>query len=368
MLVCCVALVIVGYFLDLQKKPEFTTADVNREPYVEISEQDREISLVSQVVEEWTEWKISAAELEDRYPETEAVYSARPVVITWGIFDIPDGSFIHKQHFEIAMDESFQDAQRYDLRAGERSVELRDLLVDTQYFFRITVELENNDGCSLTESFQTKWSPRIVDIDHIHNVRDIGGWKTVAGKTVRQGLLYRGGELDGASGSGSQLTEGGGQTMRSDLKIKTELDLRAANLEGVRDLLGQEVNYRSVPSPAYADVFSASGKSQMKEVFEVLAQEASYPVYLHCDYGADRTGVVCYILEALLGMSEEDCYREWELSVLANGDGNYVAMDQFMETFRELEGQTLQNKAENYLLSAGITQEQIHSIRNILVR
>ena len=105
----------------------------------------------------------------------------------------------------------------------------------------------------------------------------------------------------------------------------------------------------------------------MKAVFETLAQEENYPVYLHCNYGMDRTGMICYILEALLGMSPEDCYRDWELSVFVYDDSNQPLMDQFVAKFQELEGQTLQDKAENYLLCIGITQDQIDDIRSILV-
>jgi len=368
LLVCCVALVAVGYFFDLQSRPDPAPITSDREPHVEVSMSDREISLVNGVVEEWTKWEVDAAELYKQYRQHGYTYASKAVVIAWGIFDIPEGSFIRKQYFEIATDESFQNVQRYDLRAGERSIELRHLLVDTRYFFRITVELESNEGCTLTESFRTKWSPRIVELEDIFNVRDVGGWKTADGKTVKQGMLYRGSELDGASEPQFQLTEDSAEIMRSQLQIKTELDLRQENLEGARDVLGKEVKRYCISSPSYDEFLSYNGKKNMKAVFDVLAEEANYPVYLHCSYGTDRTGVVCYVLEALLGMSQEDCYREWELSVLSNGTGNHEAMNRFMTEFQKLEGETLQDKAENYLLSAGITQAQIDSIRSVFAQ
>ena len=368
LLVCSVALVGVGYFFDQQSRPESAPVGPEQKPHVELIGEDREFAVVGSVVEEWTNWETGAAELMEQYREVEPIYASEPVVISWSIADIPDGSFIRKQNFEIATDENFHNSQHYDLRAGRRNLELENLLVDTQYYYRITVELENDEGCTLTESFKTKWSPRIIDGSNLSNVRDIGGWKTVEGKTVKQTLLYRGSELDGASESQLRLAEEDVEILRNELQIKTELDLRPSELEGVGDRLGQNVEHLRLPSSSYANFASLVGKSQIKAVFDVLAEVDYYPVYLHCSYGANRTGVVCYVLEALLGMSEEDCYREWELSILANGDGDYEAMEQFVTAFRELEGNTLQNKAENYLLSAGITQERIDRIRDIFLQ
>ena len=367
LLVCCLVLVAAGYVFDRQSTPVSTAPVSEREPYVELSMNDRELSLVNVTVEEWMKWEKEATELYEQFRTHGDTYGAKIVRIAWGVFDIPDGSFIRKQHFEIATDADFQNSKSYDLRAGERSIELYDLLVDTQYFFRITVEIENHEGCTLTDSFRTKWSPRIIEVENLQNARDIGGWKTVDGKTVKQGMLYRGGELDGATNSQFQLTADGAESLCDLLQIRTELDLRQKDLEGARDVLGQEVVRHCIPSPAYDGFQSDNGKRNMKALFDTLAEAENYPVYLHCDYGADRTGVACYILEALLGMSREDCYREWELSALANGSGNYEAMDRFVAAFQKLEGETLQNKAENYLLSIGITQEQIDSIRDILV-
>ena len=66
-------------------------------------------------------------------------------------------------------------------------------------------------------------------------------------------------------------------------------------------------------------------------------------------------------------MSEEDCYRDWELSLLATGSAKYEQMDRFVETLHRVDGDTLQEKTENYLLSIGVTGTQIENIRAILV-
>jgi protein tyrosine/serine phosphatase len=39
-------------------------------------------------------------------------------------------------------------------------------------------------------------------------------------------------------------------------------------------------------------------------------------VYFHCRVGADRTGTLAYILEGLLGVSDEDRKQDYELTTL----------------------------------------------------
>lgn len=207
---------------------------------------------------------------------------------------------------------------------------------------------------------------RVLEFENLRNIRDVGGWKTVDGKTVKQGLLYRGCELDGATVKNCQITPVGENIMVDDLKIMTELDLRP-KLANTRDTLGAKVAHRYFDLPSYAGCFTDEGNKKLAEVFAALAEPANYPVYLHCTNGADRTGIVCYLLEALLGMSEADCYRDWELSLLATGSGKYEQMNRFVEALHQVDGDTLQAKTENYLLSIGVAQAQIEAIRGILV-
>ena len=367
-MICCVVLLGVAKFTDRSDAPKPSSVDGTWEPFVEIAMQEHEFSVVGSVIEEWTQWQTGAAELAEQYWVYGDLYVSRPVTINWGIFHIPDGTFIIKQRLEISTDESFSNARSYELKAAERNVQLRNLLVDTQYYFRITVELDNSQDCTYTDSFRTKCSPRIIELENLTDIRDVGGWKTADGAVIKQGLLYRGCELDGATVEGYRITDAGVETMQEELKIHTVLDLRETESDDVQDMLGKDVEHKSVAFPLYADFFRNSRQGAVKAVFEELAQEENYPVYLHCNYGMDRTGIVCYILEALLGMSEEDCYREWELSVFAYDDSNVESFERFVTQFQSLEGETLQGKAENYLLGIGITQDQIHSIRAILLQ
>lgn len=362
-----VLLLAIGVAFDRQSSPDVIPPDSEYEPYIEVSLNEKHISLVGGVVEEWTKWEMSATDLYNKYRGEGRIYAAKNVVINWSIFDIPEESNISNIYFELSNEKNFQNAKKYTLRADERSVELSNLFVDAEYFFRISVELDNSKVYVAEDNFKTKWSPRIIEFENLRNIRDIGGWKTVEGKTIKQGLIYRGCELDGATENKYVITQGGLDLMINGLNIKSELDLRASNLEGVKDMLGIGVNHQYFSFLSYSEIFTEYGANKLREVFGALSKEENYPIYLHCTYGADRTGTVCYILEALLGMSEEDCYREWELSILTNGGAFYDEMDVFVDAIQKIKGSTLQEKVENYLISIGVTEIEIENIRKIML-
>lgn len=46
------------------------------------------------------------------------------------------------------------------------------------------------------------------------------------------------------------------------------------------------------------------------------------PVYFHCTAGADRTGTLACVLEGLLGMSQSDIDKDYELTTFYSGSGS----------------------------------------------
>ena len=57
--------------------------------------------------------------------------------------------------------------------------------------------------------------------------------------------------------------------------------------------------------------------------------------------------------------------KEYQLSALYHGCQPIDDMTVFVERFKQLPGETMSEKAEGYLLSIGVTAEQIASIRLI---
>lgn len=287
-----------------------------------------------------------------------------PVTFKHEVYNLPEGTQITGYKLVISEMADMSDAIVYNF-AKDETIKVDLLKTNTQYYYSVTIEPM---GYGYSGSFKTSDTPRILSIDGIGNVRDIGNWKTVDGKRIKQGLLYRGTELDGMVESKYRLTEEGKRVMLDILKIKYDMDLRAAtdNPKGI-DMLGDGVEHKYYNCAMYNYIFSADAKATMKEIFTDLANPANYPMYLHCTYGLDRTGTVCYLLEALLGVSDEDLIDEYELSTLFHFGADTDAIKSMKLTLDTYEGDTTKEKVVNYLLECGVTMEQMESIREIFL-
>ena len=261
---------------------------------------------------------------------------------------------------EIADNDKFNNARVSYFEGTSGKYSFEHLYTNTEYFYRVTVC--TTDGVeSSTGRFKTADTPRILSIEGLSNVRDIGNWKTDSGKRIKQGLLIRGTELDGAVESGYHLTNKGLSDLINIYGIKTDIDLRADTPLSM-DALGSQVEHRYYGMVMYSNIFTDEGKEKIRAVFSDLANPENYPVYMHCTYGCDRTGTVCYLLEALLGVSNGDLLREYGLSNL-----NIEKIKSVETGLGQFAGETIKEQTESYLLSCGVTEYQIESIRNIFL-
>ena len=288
-----------------------------------------------------------------------------PVTVSYEIKGMPYNTQVTSGTLEVSEDELFTAPRRFTMEGTLCSAEVPLLKANTKYYFRITLTLSNGVTTGTYGSFKTADTPRILSIDGVPNVRDIGGWKTADGKVIRQGLLYRGGEMDGAVKEEYKITQTGIDQMVHILKVRTELDLRDGT-DGI-GALGDGVKRVNYHTPAYGNIFKDNGKAAVGRVFSVLAKEQAYPLYLHDTYGMDQTGTVCYLLEALLGVSEEDLMRDYRMSILCHGGLHNSDMNAFVEQFNKLPGETPQQKAEGFLKDAGVTDAEIAAIREIFL-
>lgn len=267
----------------------------------------------------------------------------------------------------------FSGAISVNAESGATSCAIYNLKKATTYYLKVVVTTEYGEKESNTINFSTiDKGPRVMKIDGIHNVRDLGGYNTASGRTL-QGLIYRGGALspDNAYFPNVQLTEAGKKYMSETLKIKTDFDLRNA---------AQNKGLTESPVPgAVLEYYNADGydtgianKETYRKIFAALSDKNRYPVYLHCTGGADRTGTVSFLFNALLGVSEKELIQDYEYTSFSiygerNSKGGEYSFDKLLAAIKAYDGETLAAKVENYLLSAGVSATQIHNIKAIML-
>lgn len=220
---------------------------------------------------------------------------------------------------------------------------------------------------------QVRW----VNTSQTQNVRDIGGW-VCDGGTVKYGKIFRGGEP--AQADVTLLT--------GEVGIRAELELQGTE-GGNSNVLAGKVDYCCPLNGAYWAYYGEilENKAQVKEALNFVIDAACHgkPVYVHCSAGADRTGTVICIMEGILGVAQSDCDKDYELTSFAgNGDSSYLrkrcgrtaeetgtvaeaGYKQFISGIAALPGATFRDKCVNFVLSCGITAEQINAFRAAMI-
>lgn len=202
------------------------------------------------------------------------------------------------------------------------------------------------------------------------NVRDLGGWACDGGK-VKYGLLIRGGKLAATDRS----------VIVGELGVQHDLDLRGREGGGSGDEpemtespLGSDVYYTRTQQYAwYALTPAATWKTYLKCVFDAVSHRE--PVYFHCTAGADRTGTLACVLEGLLGMSQSDIDKDYELTSFYSGTGSDSAARRRNESdwqglinaINAKEGSSFRDKCIAFAAELGFTAAEINAYRKAMI-
>ena len=199
------------------------------------------------------------------------------------------------------------------------------------------------------------------------NVRDLGGWACDGG-TVKYGLLIRGGRISAADRA----------VLVGQLGVQHEIDLRGK--EG-RDPSDGDV---ATESPLGGDVwFTIADKAasyaltpvetwQMYLRCVIDAVTHREPVYFHCTAGADRTGTLACVLEGLLGMSQSDIDKDYELTTFYSGSGtdalarrrNESEWKRLISAINAVSGDTFRDKCMHFAVgTCGMSMADINAYR-----
>lgn len=229
------------------------------------------------------------------------------------------------------------------------------------------------------------------------NFRDLGGYETADGRTVRWRRLFRSDALHGLTLEDIAQLDEIGLTAVFDLRSAAEIER-----DGLGSLYDGMVLHHHVPF--VADVESSDARDLgaslsdlyqhmlkgaqpcISTMFSALADEQTYPAVFHCAAGKDRTGIISGLVLSALGVPDEDIIADYALT-----DG-YMAdwlkamrssgrlgedADSYPEHVLRAEPATMaqtlhliqseHGSIEGFLLANGVTGTQLESVREHLL-
>lgn len=306
------------------------------------------------------EWGSNAAAFPSIIPIDRS--QPRPVDFAWERPAI-EGDSLHYD-LEISRNPDFEDPIRVT-NLSNTSTRVWNLQIDTRYYWKVIAKRNKQPLASshISEFTTHPQAPRWLYIPDITNVRDIGGWPLPYGKKISQGMVYRSSEMN----SHLELTAQGQDILLNQLKIRTDIDLRGE--EEIRKPALKNVQYINIPLQPYAHIAEEPYKPLYRQVFQTLADPNVYPVIIHCWGGADRTGTVIFLLEALLGVRKKWLIQDYELTSLSIWGERHHTSDEFTAflTYLSRYGVKIQDEVKNYLKSIGVSKQELTSIRKILI-
>ena len=288
-----------------------------------------------------------------------------PVDLTWEDKNVDEYTFMLSEFSDFSKCEISE-------KVSINSISIYNLKIHTLYYW--CVEYKINDSLERTDTKTLVIEnsiPRNLYVDGLTNVRDLGGYRLGVNKYVKQGMIYRCSRLNENETTTNLITEDGINEMVNHLGIKSELDIRrTSNNENggiTSSPLGDSVNYFSVPMESGGNLFLLN-KDVIKDAFAVLGNETNYPIVIHCSIGTDRTGMLCFLINALLGVSKEDLYRDFLFSNFGNIGGSRTSsiVDKYISTIEEMNGKTFAEKTYNYLLSLNVEESDLKTIIKIM--
>lgn len=191
-----------------------------------------------------------------------------------------------------------------------------------------------------------------IGLTGVPNARDIGGYKTVDGKTVKAGMILRTGDLAGANDADKKI-------LLNTYNVKTIIDLRnnseivqspELTLQGVMNIhipLIKDISVSPSSSPAataspstkpdkidilinnvksigdvntminntyssmVTDDYSING---FKQFFDTILSKHDGAIVYHCSGGKDRTGVASILLLSALGVDRQTAEADYMLT------------------------------------------------------
>ncbi|MGW0118523.1 tyrosine-protein phosphatase [Streptomyces sp. NPDC003327] len=172
---------------------------------------------------------------------------------------------------------------------------------------------------------------RHIPFDRLHNFRDMGGYRTADGGTVRWETLYRSDSLSKLAGEDLDRFRELKVTTVIDLRYPWEIEAKGRLPESETSIAWHNLSIEHRPydqtlidpdldpwrylADRFAEV-AEDGVAELRQALEVIAA-ADGPLVFHCAAGKDRTGLLAALVLGLLDVPDEDILADFALTELA---------------------------------------------------
>ena len=245
----------------------------------------------------------------------------RPVTVSW----------TGEPAVKIVLSKTEDFKESFEVDASQSPAEIYNLIPGVDYYYKVI----GSNGSVLKTGCVRPIGPMRMINGVAENVRDLGGWKADGGH-IAYGKLYRGAKLS------SRMPESGKDIFLNQLGIALDLDLR-----GIKDSESrvgpviEGADYQKFP--VEKNMGRGTGNTQelyqqaIRTIIGYLSEGKA--VYFHCAGGADRTGTLAFLIEAIVGVSENDLSKDYELTTFGPSNTrlrNYRATEKETHILYEL--------------------------------
>lgn len=169
-----------------------------------------------------------------------------------------------------------------------------------------------------------------VELEGCFNFRDLGGYQTTDGRSMRTGRIFR---ADGLQ----RLTTADLDRLEHEIGLGLVIDLRSSDevREDGRGAIEERIRIDHMPLFPEARERGESRRSEVSEMLKDMGQlyylmlqaaaapiaqvvctlaDSETPAVFHCAAGKDRTGVISALLLSILGVPEETIVADYAFS------------------------------------------------------
>lgn len=215
------------------------------------------------------------------------------------------------------------------------------------------------------------------------SIEEFANFREVKAGYIKPNILYRGASPIDNRRNRAEIVD----SLLRENNIAYDIDLADKSSSGTNFKVGDffknledndKVIYLGMAAAYKADDFA----NKMKQMFLAILNNDG-PYYIHCLEGKDRTGYVCMVLEALVGASYDELVEDYFITYhnyygIEKGTKKYETiksihideMIRYVFGFEDevvLLGANFYSKVNKYLLSIGLSQDEIDTVQRKLM-